>query len=118
MAQGKPLDLTQIAGLLKADADAPRRGVKRDPTEERTVANWFKQNHNLSQLCQNPDCSDPRTTVHSCSHSSKYHEPDCLGNCEEIFDRGRTTTVKVKGDLFVCRYCFLAGVVGEPPNEQ
>lgn len=109
---GKPMDMAAVQALLKQDALAPKRGQKKDPTEERTVANWFKQHHILEGKCDNPDCGDTRTTVHSCSHSAKYHESDCPGDCEEIFDRGRNVVVKVK-EKFICRYCFLAGVTLE-----
>ena len=99
-----------IANLLKQDANKPRRGgARKDPTAERTAANWFKQFHNLNGfVCENENCPDPRTTINACSRSPKYHEADCAGNCEQLFDRGKDVTVEVKGK-HMCRYCFLDG---------
>lgn len=105
----EPLGMDFLKGLLKDDANKPKRGgPRKDPTAERTQANYFKLVHHLDSRCENEDCADPRTTVHSCTLSSKYHMHDCTG-CEEIEDRGKNVTVTV-GDRELCRYCFLAGV--------
>lgn len=103
------LSMIEIQALLKADAAKPQRGVKKDPTAERTIANWFKQPVELEFWCENPDCTDTRTTVNACSHSAKFHDADCDKNCEQIVDVGRGNTIQIKG-MRLCRYCFLAGV--------
>lgn len=98
-----------IKNLLKEDATRPKRGGSRkDPTAERTQANWFKQYYHLNSRCEVKECHDKRTTVHNCSKSSKFHMHDCTG-CAEIEDRGRQVTATVHGKE-MCRYCFLAGV--------
>lgn len=99
-----------IAALLALDANKPKRGgPRKDPTEVRTAATWFKLHHNLvDHVCANPDCPDPRTTVNECSLSGKFHAADCNQQCEQVEDKGRKTTVEIKGH-WICRYCFLAG---------
>lgn len=104
---GESLDDDFIANLLKQDATKKRGGPRKDPTAERTQANWFKQNYHLNSRCEIEECHDVRTTVHDCSKSSKFHMHDCTG-CEEIEDRGRQVTATV-GGIEICRYCFLAG---------
>lgn len=104
-----PLDDSQIAALLKQDATRSR--TKKDPTAERTAATWFKLPHNIIDFyCQNPVCKDPRVNemVNECSNSPKFHSPDCNQHCNKIEDRGRKTTVEVKG-THICRYCFMDG---------
>lgn len=98
-----------VAALLK-QADAPKRGSRKDPTEVRNAATWFKLPHNLmDHVCANPDCGDPRTTVHECSLSSKFHAPDCnQTSCKEVEDKGIKVTAEVKG-VWICRYCFISG---------
>lgn len=81
--------------LAEPETDKPaRKGrAKKDPTQPRTLENWFAQFHRISAPCENPECVDDR------------RPPS---------DRGRNTTAPVPvgtGEtLFICRLCFLAGV--------
>lgn len=74
----------QVAELLAQPDNL--KGPKKDPTEPRIAATWFKLTVDIEHTCDNPDCSDPRPAG----------------------DRGRLTTVMIKSS-FMCRYCFLAG---------
>lgn len=85
---GDELDIEMAELLLSEELNKPKggRGPKQDPTEPRLAVVWFKLTTQLSQPCDNPDCTDPRP----------------VGN------KGRNVTVEVKGKR-LCRYCFLGG---------
>lgn len=97
----KSLNLDQINDLLKADKAKKQRGPRKDITEPREIAVWFKLPHKVADFadaqgneitphCENPDCKDPRP-----------HD-----------DRGRNVIAFIKGKM-CCRYCFLAGWLSE-----
>lgn len=87
---GLPLD--DISELLKTPEPTTRRGrTKRDPTEPREYATWWKLLQRISEdQCSNPNCLDPR----------------------ERNDRGRSILAEVKGEM-ICRYCFLDGYLSD-----
>jgi hypothetical protein len=100
------LDPSQIASLLKHDAQPKRGGGSRTPkdvTEPREITVWYKLPHKLADFefegkqvtphCENPDCSDPRPPS----------------------DRGRNIVASIKGKM-MCRFCFLNGWLSD--NEQ
>lgn len=83
--------------LAEPETDKPARQPRKrkDPTQPRTLENWFAQFHRISAPCENPECVDDR------------RPPS---------DRGRNTTAPVlvpDGELqvtqFICRLCFLSG---------
>ena len=107
---GKPLNVVDIAHLLKEDAEKAKsgRGPKVDKTEERTYSNWYKQFHHFCFT----DC-EHRSQAPGGSEASKRNNracwnPDCLDHTRKPDDRGMNMIVEVKGQ-WICRYCFLGG---------
>jgi hypothetical protein len=109
-----PLDINTIAKLLKEEAEQPSvrtRGPKVDPTADRSLSAWQKQQHHLCT----PDCphridpNNPTWDKQEGHVGNACWNPNCEDHTRnKETDRGTNIVVEVKGQ-FICRYCYLAG---------
>lgn len=106
-----PLDPALIAQLLKEEAEAPTRtrGPKVDPTADRSLSAWNKQQHHLcTRDCPHRVDEKNPTFIEGKEYGNACWNPDCFDHKrDKENDRGTNIVVEVKGQ-FICRYCYLA----------
>jgi hypothetical protein len=111
---GRPLGLADISHLLKEEENKPKggsRGSKIDPTEERSINNWFKQQHHFCM----PDCAHrseaPEGSNAAARHNRACWNINCLDKTRSDDDRSVVCVALVKNQ-WICRYCFLGHYLG------
>lgn len=106
------LDKAQIEKLLQEEASAPTkspRGSRVDPTSDRTLSGWFKQQaHICDTTCPHRTSEDNPTSIDGKVGSACWNLNCFDKSRNKETDRGTQIVVEVKKQ-YICRYCYLAG---------